>query len=66
MRLVDLLRRSKNQDLPPLAGGEPQPGDRLLAATQYMEPRDAEAALQMVEVWRQMPRAEYEAFARKL
>jgi hypothetical protein len=31
-----------------------------------MEPREAEAAVQMVEAWRKMPRAEYEAFARKL
>lgn len=66
MRLIDLLKNRRNQDLPRLAGGAPLPGERLSAAIQYMEPREAEAAAQMVDVWRKVPRADYDAFAQTL
>jgi len=59
--------RDPNDDaLPRVAGGAHQPGERLYEASKYMEPAEAQAAQQMIDVWRQMTPAEYEAFARSL
>ena len=66
MRAADLLKRKERYELPRLAGAAQEPGEQLVAAMQYMEPREAQAAAQMVDAWRKMPREEYEAFARRL
>jgi len=66
MRLFDLLKHDKNQDLPRLAGGAPQVGERLGAASRYMDQKEAQAAEQMIQTWRKMSPAEYDAFARSL
>jgi len=67
MRVTDLPGRNKKQDgQPRLAGGAPQLGERLCAASRYMDRREAEAAEQMVQAWRRMTPAEYDAFARSL
>jgi hypothetical protein len=64
MKLFDSLKRNTDQTLPRLAGGAPEVGERLYAASKYMEPEEAEAAI--VAAWRNMPRSEYDAFARSL
>jgi hypothetical protein len=65
MKFLKTLRGDQKR-LPPIAGGAPEPGERLSEAMQYMEPREAQAAAQMIEAWRQLSPAEYEAFARSL
>jgi hypothetical protein len=62
---LDILRRDK-KDLPPLAGGAPQPGEKLCEGTRFMADRYAETARQWVNSWRDMSPAEYEASARRL
>jgi hypothetical protein len=60
---------NKNNDkneLPAVAGGAPQPSERLRAASQHMEPPEAKAAERIAQAWQQMSPAEYEAFARSL
>jgi hypothetical protein len=66
MKLFDSLKRNTDQTLPRLAGGAPEVGERLYAASKYMEPEEAEAAVEIVAAWRNMPRSEYDAFARSL
>ena len=67
MRLFDRLRHNEKQsNLPRLAGGAPQPGERLCEASRYMDRPEAETAERMVQEWRKMTPAEYDAFAASL
>lgn len=67
MRPFDLLSRDRKQnDLPRLAGGAHQPGDRLCADLQYMNDREAETISGMVKTWREMPHDEHAAALRGL
>ena len=62
--LSHLLHRDKQ--LPRLAGGAPEPDERLLHDARYMEPQAAESVTRWVESWRAMPRDEFEECARHL
>jgi hypothetical protein len=64
MERLDPQDHSKS--LPRLAGGAPEPGERLLADTQYMEPQAAQSVTRWVESWRQMPRDEFDECASRL
>jgi hypothetical protein len=59
-------RRGDRKPLPPLAGGEPELGERLLSDAQYMDSREAATAAKWVENWRKMPREEFDEAARSL
>ena len=56
----------KQKNPPRMAGGAPQPSERLRAASRYMERPEAEAAKRMADSWQEMSAAEYDAFARSL
>jgi hypothetical protein len=64
------MERLKLQDhsesLPKVAGGAPEPGERLLADTQYMEPQAAQSVTRWVESWREMSRQEFDECAKHL
>ena len=67
MRLFDLLNRNNEQDdLPRIAGGAQQPGDRLEAGVPCMSERTGQDVTQWVAAWRQMPDEQYKALARSL
>jgi len=66
MRLLDLLRRNKMNDLPRLAGGAPEPGERLEAGVPCMSERTGQDVTRWVKAWREMPAEQYKALARDL
>ena len=58
--------QDRSESLPTMAGGAPEPGERLLADTQYMEPHAAQSVTRWVESWREMPREEFDECAKHL
>jgi hypothetical protein len=49
-----------------MAGGAPEPDERLLHDAKYMEPQAAESVTRWVESWRAMSRDEFEECAKHL
>ena len=52
--------------LPALAGGAPEPDQRLLSEAEQMEPRAAASVNRWVQSWQAMGREEFEECARHL
>ena len=52
--------------LPVLAGGAPEPDERLLSEAEQMEPRAAASVNRWVQSWRAMGREEFEECASHL
>jgi hypothetical protein len=61
---MKLFRSPK--DLPVMAGGEPEPGERLAADAQYMDAGSAARVNELVAAWRRQPRDEFEESAGRL
>jgi hypothetical protein len=61
-----LKLQDRSESLPKVAGGAPEPGERLLADTQYMEPQAAQSVTRWVESWREMSREEFDECAKHL
>ena len=59
-------RHGDRKPLRPVAGGEPEPGERLLSDAQYMDSCEAATAAKWVENWRKMPREEFDEAAGSL
>jgi hypothetical protein len=64
---MKLLKNDKQpESLPTLAGGAPEPHERLLHDAQYMKPQAAESVTGWVESWRAMSPAEFAECAERL
>jgi hypothetical protein len=49
-----------------ITGGAVLPGEQLAADVQYMDAESAKRATQLIDSWRQMPRADFESSANRL
>ena len=65
MKPLDALRH-RGKSLPRMAGGAPEPDERLLHDAKYMEPQAAESVTRWVKSWRAMSRDEFEECAKHL
>lgn len=52
--------------LPSIAGGAPEPGERLAEAIPFMPPQEAATASRWVETWRHMSRRDFDDAASRL